>query len=500
MRLKLEEIGFDDDISPRLPAEYTVKKYVNLLHGGAHFPPIEVQRLRYEDGIEKIICINGRHRLEAYRVYNNELSQQKLTEKVLPIENVGVTFWKDDCISKEEYFEPLLIHAAKVNDEQGKTLSDTDLGSQILKILKNRKIDELKGFVTVMSNEFKRGKSTISEMDTSEGTVSQVLAKRRMSRDVLIYRLSLLGRSNVEIGETFNLGEHAIREIRQKFGSEQMAIVEEYEKGIKTPEDIATYKSMDIATTWAVLLNNNKDKERFTKFGTQKLSNTQPLDFDVWNFIQRDTRLGKTYAGNIPGQIVMNVLYRYTKQDNLVVDPMAGGGVTLDTCLVMNRKCRAYDKEPVTDEIQKWNVGTGYPDECKNCDLIFLDPPYYKKKEKDYGEESVSALSREQYLVFFDKLAHDSYLTLRPKGYLAFLMSNYIDYKTPEESIFVFDYYKCFISAGFTPIIEIQCPLSTEQYTGFQVNQAKALEKILVRSRSLFIFQKIERGSKNGKV
>ena len=227
------------------------------------------------------------------------------------------------------------------------------------------------------------------------------------------------------------------------------------------------------------------------KNATDGKNECDPNLYDVWNYNTNDDSYGlKGYPGRIPGQIIENILHRYTKPFDIVVDPMAGSGTTLDVCKVMLRRYRAYDIEPVSDEIKKWNVKEGYPEECKGCNLIFLDPPYYKKKEEEYGEGSVSALSREAYLTFFEKLAKDSYDTLKKGGYLAFLMSNYIDYENNRGSVFVYQYVNYFIKAAFTPIIEIQCPLSTEQYTGFQVNQAKILGKVLVRSRSLFIFQK----------
>ena len=37
-------------------------------------------------------------------------------------------------------------------------------------------------------------------------------------------------------------------------------------------------------------------------------------------------------------------------------------------------------------------------------DLIFFDPPYFKKQENYYPEESISTLSRKEYLKFFKEL------------------------------------------------------------------------------------------------
>ena len=37
-------------------------------------------------------------------------------------------------------------------------------------------------------------------------------------------------------------------------------------------------------------------------------------------------------------------------------------------------------------------------------DLIFFDPPYFKKQETHYPEESITILSRKEYLEFFKEL------------------------------------------------------------------------------------------------
>jgi len=47
--------------------------------------------------------------------------------------------------------------------------------------------------------------------------------------------------------------------------------------------------------------------------------------------------------GRIPAQLIAHILYYFSKQNDLVFDPMAGGGVTPDTCLALNRRCWAFD-------------------------------------------------------------------------------------------------------------------------------------------------------------
>jgi len=211
--------------------------------------------------------------------------------------------------------------------------------------------------------------------------------------------------------------------------------------------------------------------------------------FDVWNFAFIDERYGVDCPGRIPYQIIANVLHYFTKEGDKVVDPMAGGGTLIDVCKEMKRNFYAYDLVKRREEIQIQDLRKGFKEETQNCDLIFLDPPYWKKKEEAYTKDSISNLEKEEYLTFFKELIPKCKEILKPQGYIAFLMSNYIDYENPQNSIFTADYYRIFIDNKFIPIIEIQCPLSTQQYAGFDVVRAQKEKKILIISRSLYIFK-----------
>lgn len=72
---------------------------------------------------------------------------------------------------------------------------------------------------------------------------------------------------------------------------------------------------------------------------------------------------------------MQRVLYLYTKEGDLVVDPMAGGGTTKDVCRVMKRNCLAYDINPSRDDIIHHDITEGYLEEAEGCNLVFIDPP-----------------------------------------------------------------------------------------------------------------------------
>jgi hypothetical protein len=99
-------------------------------------------------------------------------------------------------------------------------------------------------------------------------------------------------------------------------------------------------------------------------------------------------------------------------------------------------------------------------------------------------------MGKEEYLVFFRHLAENLFARHKNNTYVAFIMSNYIDYTNYKNSIWVYDYVKLFENAGFTIHTWIQCPLSTQQYSAWDVNRAKENKELLAISRDLVVFVK----------
>jgi DNA modification methylase len=102
---------------------------------------------------------------------------------------------------------------------------------------------------------------------------------------------------------------------------------------------------------------------------------------NVWAFDTPDPRFGKpNFKGRIPGQIVANALYYYTKPGDYVLDPFAGSGTIADIVETLphfsDRKYKMYDANPLDERIARNNVLlTGIPEQSNNVDYIFLDPP-----------------------------------------------------------------------------------------------------------------------------
>jgi len=176
---------------------------------------------------------------------------------------------------------------------------------------------------------------------------------------------------------------------------------------------------------WSVALEGKSDQERF------KALNWGLRAWDLWNFNDVDKRFGDDWPGQIPAQLVGHTLYYFTQEGDLVFDPMAGGGVVADTCLAFHRKCWSFDladRPEIRPEIEPYHWD---PDALawlvkgkEKPDLVFFDPPASPEGEADggqvhpifislrpinkmaelYEKESISALSRKEYLEFFREL------------------------------------------------------------------------------------------------
>ena len=59
----------------------------------------------------------------------------------------------------------------------------------------------------------------------------------------------------------------------------------------------------------------------------------------------------KDYQGATPSWVIWQVLERYTRKNDLVVDPMAGSGTTLDVARDLGRRALAYDLSPSRNDI-----------------------------------------------------------------------------------------------------------------------------------------------------
>jgi len=211
--------------------------------------------------------------------------------------------------------------------------------------------------------------------------------------------------------------------------------------------------------------------------------------FNLWSFQNNDDRYGMDYPGRIPGQIVENVLYYYTKPFDTIMDPFGGGGTTLDVCKAMNRRYRVYDLKPVRDDIKQHDITTGFLPETKGCNLIFLDPPYWSQKQGDYSADdtNLANLPLDKFYIAMNDLFESAYKTLTDGGYIALIIG-----PTQSKGMIydhAFDLAKL-LDAKFNFINRIIVPYTTQQAKPYHVTDAREGRYMLKLYRDLLVYQK----------
>ncbi|MFO0828007.1 MAG: DNA methyltransferase [Phycisphaerales bacterium] len=97
-------------------------------------------------------------------------------------------------------------------------------------------------------------------------------------------------------------------------------------------------------------------------------------------FMQGD----KNYAGATPSWVIWQLLMRYTRPGDVVVDPMCGSGTTLDVAADLKRNGKGFDLSPTRKDIVRADARS-IPLPDASADFVFIDPPY--STHIDYSDD-----------------------------------------------------------------------------------------------------------------
>ena len=99
-----------------------------------------------------------------------------------------------------------------------------------------------------------------TRLGSEDGTISEVVEKLRLGRDVKIWKLLMLGYSNAKCGEIYGLDESTIRkDIREKLQTQFIPIQNSYYKDKKTIEQIKEFNHLDEITARGIVLKEKDD-------------------------------------------------------------------------------------------------------------------------------------------------------------------------------------------------------------------------------------------------
>ncbi|MBN2077891.1 MAG: DNA methylase [Spirochaetes bacterium] len=155
-----------------------------------------------------------------------------------------------------------------------------------------------------------------------------------------------------------------------------------------------------------------------------KLQTTTLWDYPSQQY-RRDQEAHREYRGATPAYIVWNLLRRYTRPKDLVVDPMCGSGTTLDVARDLGRRALGYDLAPARKDVFRADARK-LPLEDGKADFVFIDPPYSNHIRYSGLPECIGELSArgEEYFTAMGDVIGEIHRVLRPGRYMALYVSD----------------------------------------------------------------------------
>jgi DNA modification methylase len=181
------------------------------------------------------------------------------------------------------------------------------------------------------------------------------------------------------------------------------------------------------------------------------MSFRRPSDFTpetttVWSFPERGAWAthNPKYRGNWAPQIPRNLILKYTKELDLILDPMVGAGTTLIEAKLLNRNAVGIDINPYAVNQTKKKLLFGANNKSKQkvspgdvrdlnkfkdnmFDLIATHPPYLNIIKYSDGkiEEDLSNISSiTKFIEEFRPAVKEMYRVLKPNKYCAVLIGD----------------------------------------------------------------------------
>jgi len=187
----------------------------------------------------------------------------------------------------------------------------------------------------------------------------------------------------------------------------------------------------------------------------------------------------------------------YTEPFDIVVDPFAGGGSTIDVCKKRLRRYWASDRLPIVErlDIRQWDILDGPPPLHKRWSdvaLLYLDPPYWKQAEGKYSEDEqdLANMELEDFYNALTTFVTDCAGKMRAGVHIALLMQP-TQWKAPDRKIVdhVIDLILRLQNPSLQYIRRFHCPYESQQCNAQQVEWAKENRDSLEISRELIIWE-----------
>lgn len=218
---------------------------------------------------------------------------------------------------------------------------------------------------------------------------------------------------------------------------------------------------------------------------------TPPI-YNIWNLKKQDNAT-ESHFGSFPLYFMKSLLHYHSEPLDIIFDPFAGGGTTVDACKEMFRRyyCTDRDVKPGREkDILQHDIITGFPDALPKPAMLFLDPPYWVLAKDEYseGETDLGNMTRDQFFAAMQQITNEA--KQRKINRIAYVIRPIWE-TGGEKWQWVDPMFSLYDSVKDKYEIEARyvLPYSTEQYSGLWVNRAKDKNQCLILNRELTIFK-----------
>jgi DNA-directed RNA polymerase specialized sigma24 family protein len=267
----------------------------------------------------------------------------------------------------------------------------------------------------------------------------------------------------------------------------------------QTQREIADAVGVDqkTITNWMEDVRKKSEADIFLNLTSAERANAThltdfqpPLD-DVW-YHGTDAPRPKHY-GTDGAHWLDNLLYLYTHPFDIVVDPFARGGSTIDLCQKRLRRYWVSDRNPRVEreaEIHRWDITTGMPKlpSWKDVRLVYLDPPSWRYAEGQSSDDpaDLALMCREDYAAMLAEIIHAFGKRLSPGAVIALLIGP-SQWESPGRRYT--DHLMDIACLVRLPIqLRIVCPYGYEHCTPEMVDWARAQKQCLVLTREIVVW------------
>jgi DNA modification methylase len=165
-------------------------------------------------------------------------------------------------------------------------------------------------------------------------------------------------------------------------------------------------------------------------------------------------------------------LYFYTQPFDIVVDPFAGSGSTINICKKRLRRYWVSDRKPIPErahEMRLWDMTEGLPPlhNWRDAKLVYLDPPYWKQVEGKYSQDAtdLANMTLEDFTITLARVITDFGKKLQTGAHIALIIQP-THWYAPEHAYT--DHAMDMIKAIKLPLARrIACPCDTPRYTEY---------------------------------